>query len=81
MSFKLVVYLAALGVFGFAFVIMDGQLVPVVEPLAVEHSSSQPAQNFLGWQREMWRLLPFLFGGIAATAWLLKESVQGRRAP
>lgn len=78
-SFRIVIYLTALGVFGFAFVMMADTFVPAVDPIAAEQASTSASNTFLQRQREMWRLLPVFFGGIAASLWLLRETVQIRR--
>lgn len=75
-SFRIVVFLVALGVFGFGYVALGDMLVPAVEPIAANQTNTTASQTFLDRQREMWRLLPVFFGGIACTAWLLRETVQ-----
>lgn len=76
-SFRIIVFLVALAVFGGAYAIIDKPVDDPVDPQADSLSDSQPAQNYLSIVREVWRLLPF-FTAIACCGWLVKEAIYVR---
>lgn len=76
-SFRVVVFLVALGVFGFAYAVVDAPASGEVDAAADQQSDSEPARAFLGIIREIWSLLP-VFAALAAGGWLIKESIYVR---
>lgn len=73
-SWRIVVFLAAIVLFGFLYVTLDVPVQDPIEPTASEQSDSVPANNFLDLLREGWALAPFAFL-LAGALWLIRESV------
>lgn len=76
-SFRIVMFLVALVVFGALYGLV-GEVVALIEPMVVDHASTSDGSQLYQWVAQLWALAPVM-AFIAAAAWLLKQSVVVQR--
>lgn len=73
-SWRLAVFVIALGVFGFGWVIL-GDAIPFLETAALDGVETDESADAISNQQTLWAFAP-VFVLIAAGLWLIKRSVE-----
>lgn len=73
-SWRIVITVVALAVFSFIYISLDPVIVDVIDPMAQDQATSEPAQTNYSRVSELWRVLP-VFATIAACAYLIREAL------